>query len=566
MKSLVEEKTGHPSLKQTPINKMKLHPGFQSMRPRGPIPVGAGRHASSVFLSLALLLGLLTTGFSEQLDLLIENAAIADGTGAPLYKGSIGIRAGHITAVGDAVGPAKNTIDAKGQVVAPGFIDVHTHSEDICEIPAAENFLRMGVTTIITGNCGSSITDVAELFSRVEQTRTAVNVATLIGHNSVRRRGMGGNLNRPPTADELTLMKAHVDRAMRDGAVGLSTGLIYVPGTFSGTDEIVELAKVAASYDGIYVSHMRSENTKIFDALTEFLRIAKYAHVRSQVSHIKLSSPSSWGKAEEVLAILDRARADGIAITQDNYAYTASSTGIAQLIPDSMREGTREDFVARLADPAKKERMFALMRDAREKQGRADYQYAVIAEFKPDPRLNGKSIPEAARLLRGTDSVTDQVETILDLEARGGGSAVYHNMNAEDQKRFMVHPLTMIASDGGPRIFGDAVPHPRSYGNNARVLGRFVREEKVMSLEEAIRRMTSLPAATFDIKDRGVLKVGAWADVVVFDPAQVRDPSTMDDPHHYAEGFSAVIVNGVPEILDGAMTLERSGVAVRKGR
>ncbi len=548
------------------MNQSKLHPTLDPILTYCRAPFRKARQVCPAVLVLGIFLGLSASGVCEPLDVLIENAAIADGTGAPLYKGSIGLRGGRIAAIGEATGPAKTTIDAKGQVVAPGFIDVHTHSEDICEVPAAENFLRMGVTTIITGNCGSSVRDVAELFSRVEQTRTAVNVATLIGHNSVRRRGMGGNLNRPPTADELAVMKAQVDQAMRDGAVGLSTGLIYVPGTFSGTDEIVELAKVAAAYDGIYVSHMRSENTKIFDALTEFLRIARDARVRSQVSHIKLSSPTSWGKADEVLAILDRARADGLAITQDNYAYTASSTGIAQLIPDSMREGNREDFIARLTDPAKKERIVALMRDAREKQGRTDYQYAVIAQFKPDPRLNGKSVPEAARLLRGSDSVADQVETILDLEARGGASAVYHNMNAEDQKRFMAHPLTMIASDGGPRIFGEAVPHPRSYGNNARVLGRFVREEKVLSLEEAIRRMTSLPAATFDIKDRGVLKVGAWADVVVFDPAQVRDPSTMDDPHHYAEGFSTVIVNGVPEILDGALTVERSGVAVRKGR
>jgi N-acyl-D-amino-acid deacylase len=504
--------------------------------------------------------------FAEDFDLLLENATIADGTGKPLFEGSIGIREGRIAAVGDAAGSAKIRIDAKRQVVAPGFIDVHTHSEEICEIPVAENFLRMGVTTIITGNCGSSNTDVGEFFSHIEKTRTAVNVATLIGHNSVRRRGMGGNFKRPSTEVELTQMKAQVDRAMRDGAVGLSTGLIYVPGTFSGTDEIAELAKVAASYDGIYVSHMRSENTKIFDAIEEFLRIAREAKIRSQVSHIKLSAPTSWGKAGEVLGVLDRARAEGLAITHDNYAYTASSTGIAQLIPDSMREGTREDFAARVADPTKKARIFKLMAEAREKAGRTDYHYAVIAQFKGDPRLNGKSIPEAARLLRGGDSIADQVETILDLELRGGASAVYHNMNAEDQRTFLMHPLTMVASDGSPRVFGEAVPHPRSYGNNARVLGQFVREEKVMSVTEAVRRMTSLPAVTFDIKDRGELRVGAWADVVVFDPEKVRDPSTIEDPHHYAEGFSAVIVNGVPVILEGALTSERSGMAVRKGR
>lgn len=517
-------------------------------------------------LSAISLLGLCGTVFAEGFDVLLENATIADGTGKPLFEGSIGIREGRIAAVGNAAGSAKIRIDAKRQVVAPGFIDVHTHSEDICEIPVAENFLRMGVTTIITGNCGSSNTNVAEFFSHVERTRTAVNVATLIGHNSVRRRGMGGNFKRPPNEFELTQMKAQVDRAMRDGAVGLSTGLIYLPGTFSGTDEIVELAKVAASYDGIYVSHMRSENTKIFDAIEEFLRIAREARIRSQVSHIKLSAPTSWGKAGEVLGALDRARAEGLAITHDNYAYTASSTGIAQLIPDSMREGTREDFAARVADPTKKARIFKLMAEAREKAGRTDYGYAVIAQFQGDPRLNGKSIPEAARLLRGGDSIADQVETVLDLELRGGASAVYHNMNSEDQRTFLMHPLTMVASDGSPRVFGEAVPHPRSYGNNARVLGQFVREQKVMSVTEAVRRMTSLPAVTFDIKDRGELRVGAWADVVVFDPEKVRDPSTIEDPHHYAEGFSTVIVNGVPVILEGALTSERSGMAVRKGR
>jgi N-acyl-D-amino-acid deacylase len=512
------------------------------------------------------VLGLSGAVFAEDFDVLLENATIADGTGKPLFPGSIGIRDGRIASVGNAAGSARVRIDVKGQVAAPGFIDVHTHSEDICEIPVAENFLRMGVTTIITGNCGSSNTNVGEFFSHVEKTKTAVNVATLIGHNSVRRRGMGGNFKRPPTETELTHMKTQVDRAMRDGAVGLSTGLIYVPGTFSGTDEIVELAKVAASYGGIYVSHMRSENTKIFEAIEEFLRIAREAKIRSQVSHIKLSAPTSWGKAGEVLGILNRARAEGLAITHDNYAYTASSTGIAQLIPDSMREGTREDFAARVADPMKKEQIFKLMADAREKAGRTDYQYAVIAQFKGDPRLNGKSIPEAARLLRGGDSIADQVETILDLEMRGGASAVYHNMNAEDQRTFLAHPLTMVASDGSPRVLGEAVPHPRSYGNNARVLGQFVREEKVMSVPEAVRRMSSLPAVTFDIKDRGELRVGAWADVVVFDPDKVRDPSTMDDPHHYAEGFSTVIVNGVPVILEGALTSERTGMAVRKGR
>lgn len=497
-------------------------------------------------------------------DLIIKNARIVDGTGRAAYPGSIGIRHGRITSLGQVEGTAREELDALGQVVAPGFMDVHTHSEKICELPAAENFLRMGVTTIVTGNCGASRTDVAAFFEEIEKAKVSLHVATLIGHGAVREQGMGGRFIRVPDAAQMETMKSLVDRGMKDGALGMSTGLIYVPGSFAKTEEIVELAKVVAAYDGIYASHMRYETNRIFTALDELTRIAREANVKTELSHIKLSGPSAWGKAAEVLAYLDKARAEGLRITHDQYAYTASSTGLRQTIPDSALEGTREDFVARLGDPEQKAKIIAGMREILSRSGRSDYSYAVIARFAADPSLNGLTIPQAAKRVRGDDKLEDQIELLLDIEKRGGGSGVFHGMNEEDLRLFLKHPLTMIASDGGPRLLGEDVPHPRSYGNNARILARYVREQKVLSLEEAIRRMTSLPAQTFGVRDRGVIKTGAWADLVIFDPDTVQDISAFDDPHHYAEGFGEVLVDGVPVIRAGKLTEARPGGPLRR--
>lgn len=496
-------------------------------------------------------------------DLVVRHARVVDGTGAPAYAGDLAVDAGRIVAIGQVPGRGLTEIDAAGKVIAPGFIDVHTHSEDITSLPVAENFLRMGVTTIVTGNCGSSKLDVAEFFAAIRQARVALNVATLVGHNTVRGQVMGGSFARPPTAAEVERMCALVDRAMQDGAVGLSTGLIYLPGTFAKTDEIVALAKVAAARGGIYASHMRNESSRIRDALDELVQIAREARIPAQVSHLKLSGPTAWGRAEEITAFLDGLRAEGLAITHDQYVYTASSTSIGTRIAAEFREGSAARFRERLADPATKARMVAEMKDSIQRSKRGDYTYAVIASFKADQRLNGKTIPQAARLLRGADTLDDQIETILDLHARGGAQGIFHGMSEPDLQKFLVQPHTMIASDAGPRKFGESVPHPRGYGNNARVLGRYVRELKLLSLEEAVRKMTSLPARTFRLKQRGELKPGGVADLVIFDPEKVSDPSTFDDPHHYAVGFSDVIVNGTPVIRDGALTTARPGNPVR---
>ena len=521
---------------------------------------------SRLAIALAALIASLAPSLhAQEYDLVIRRGRLVDGTGAPAVTGDIAVRAGRIAAIGKISGSGRTEIDAAGRVVAPGFIDVHTHSEDITELPIAENFLRMGVTTIITGNCGGSTRDVTGFFDSLVKTGVALNVATLIGHNTVRLKVMGGSFARPPNPAELAQMCALVERAMQDGAVGLSTGLIYLPGTFAKTDEIIALAKVAAAHGGIYASHMRHEDSRIRTALDELVRIAREAHIRAEVSHLKLSGPTAWGRADEIAAFLDSLRAEGLAITQDQYVYTASSTSMGSRIDAEFREGGAARFRERLADPATKARMVTDMKDSIRRGKRGDYSFAVIANFNADKRLNGKTIPQAAKLLRGADTLEDQIETILDLEARGGASGVFHGMSEPDLQRFLALPHTMIASDAGPRKFGDSVPHPRGYGNNARVLGRYVRELKLLGLEEAVRKMTSLPAQTFRLKHRGELKPGYIADLVVFDPEKVSDPSTFDDPHHYAVGFSEVIVNGTPVIREAAVTPDRPGRPVRLG-
>jgi len=518
--------------------------------------------------SAALTFFLLLTAVAqaETFDVLIRHGRVVDGSGNPAYFADVGIKRGRITAIGRLDGKGKTEIDAAGLIVAPGFIDVHTHADEVADHPLAENFLRMGVTTVVVGNCGGSTTNVGKFFRKIERAHVAVNVATLIGHNTVREIAMHGSFDRPPTTEELAKMRAHVDLAMRDGAVGLSTGLIYLPGVFSKTDEIVELARVITPYDGIYASHMRYEDAQIYTALDEVFRVAREAHVRAEVSHIKLSGEKSWGQADKVLAYFEQARAQGLDITQDQYAYTASSTTMRQLIPDDAFDGGEQKFLSLIADPAEKAKLVARMKEKIHARGREDYAYAVIASYKHDKSLNGLNIVEAAKRVYGSDSLDNQIEMIMEIEKNGSASGVFHGMNEEDLQKFMRHPNTMIACDSGLREFGKDVPHPRGYGNNARVLGRYVRELKTLRLEDAIRKMTSLPANTFRLAERGQLHEGNWADIVVFDPEKITDPATYSDPHHYATGIPYVLVNGVLVVKDNEHTKAKPGMALRHNR
>jgi N-acyl-D-amino-acid deacylase len=502
------------------------------------------------------------TNLSPTFDLLITNARVVDGSGNPWFRADVGIKDGRITRIG-RIDPAEaeKTLDAKGQIVAPGFIDVHTHVESIYSLPAAENFVRMGVTTLVTGNCGSSATDVGQFLGRIKEKPLAINLATLIAHGSVRRQAMGSD-DRAPTPDETKKMEALVEQGMKDGAVGLSTGLIYVPGTYAKTDEITNLARIVARYGGLYATHMRNEGEKVADAIRESIQIGEQAGLPVEISHFKISSKKMWGQTPMTIGLVRDARERGLMVTVDQYAYTASSTSLDSRMPTWLRAGGLEEGKKRLADKATRERVVKEMKEGLKRSGFKDYSYAMVASYQPDRSFNGKSIAEITKQVRGKKDVESQIEQILTMYEAGGAGMVYHGMNEDDVQRIMREPFTMIASDSGVREVDESVPHPRGYGNNARVLGRYVRELHLLSLEDAIRKMTSLPAQTFGFRDRGMVREGFAADLVIFDEKMVGDRATFEKPHQYPVGVSYVIVNGNVVLGDG-MTGARPGMALR---
>jgi N-acyl-D-amino-acid deacylase len=521
---------------------------------------------TKILLLLAFVLSCVTAipaQTAEKFDLVITNARIVDGTGNPWFRGSIAIKDGRIVRVGWIEGAeARATIDAGNHIVAPGFIDVHAHTEDVFEHPNAENFIRMGVTTLITGNCGGSHTDVGQFLGQIKEKPLAINISTLIGHNSVRSRIMGLD-NRAPTAEEQLKMNELVEKAMREGAVGLSTGLIYLPGTFAKTEEVVELAKAASKFGGTYASHIRDEGTGVVEAIKEAINIGEQAKMPVEISHFKISAKSLWGESQKTLGLVRDARARGLTVTVDQYAYPASSTSLDVRLPNWAIAGGREEGRKRLADTEMRAKIIADMKKGMAERGFADYAYAFVATYRENPDYNGKNIVEITKIARGKDDLDSQIEQILEMYGKGGAQMVYQVMSEDDVKTIMAEPFTMIASDSGVRQFGAGVPHPRGYGNNARVLGRYVRELKIITVEDAVRKMTSLPANTFGLRDRGQIREGFVADLVIFDEKTVSDKATFDKPHQYAVGFANVIVNG-RSVFDGAkMTGAMSGQAIR---
>ncbi len=502
-----------------------------------------------------------------QYEVIIAGGRIVDGTGNPWYVGDVAIRDGRVAAIGPLCSAAKTcatqakrVIDAKGLYVSPGFIDVHTHSEDgIKARPAADNFLFDGVTSIVSGNCGGSDTDLAAVFAELRKNGISINYSTLVGHNSVRRDVMGTE-NRDPSAEELARMEALVEKAMRDGAVGFSTGLIYIPGTYSKTPEVVGLARAAAKYNGVYASHMRDEELRIDDAIDEAIHIGREAGMPVEISHFKNSSKKMWGYSKNTIARVEKARAEGVDVTVDQYPYTASSTNLGVLLPSWALAGGAGELKKRLADPATRKKIVAEMKDiVRKEAGFKNYEYAVVAGCRWDGSLDGKNISQINREKGRKKNLDAEIGTILEMMEKGGAQMVYHKMNEEDVERIMRFPYSMVASDAGIIEFGRGAPHPRGYGTNSRVLGHYVRERGTIRLEEAIRKMTSLPAQRFRLSERGVLRPGMWADVVVFDAAKVRDAATFEKPHAYAEGFVFVLVNGTVVIEGGKHSGARPG-------
>ena len=502
--------------------------------------------------------------FAQQsCDVLIKNGKIIDGTGNGWYYADIAIANGKIIALKKNITiAAVKTIDAKGLIVAPGFIDVHTHIEgDEAKTPTADNFIYDGVTTVIAGNCGASNTDIGKYLHWIDSLQLSINVASLIGHNDVRKAVMG-RANRDATESELLQMESIVDKAMKDGAVGLSTGLIYIPGTYTKTPEIVRLAKVAAKYNGIYASHMRDEGDGVTQAIEEALTIGREANIPVEISHFKLSGQQNWGRSNQTIPMIIAARKEGLDVTIDQYPYTASSTSLSTLLPDEILADGQDSIVARLSRPEIKKEVTAYMIKKLKNRKLKHYSYAVVAYYKTDTTLNGKSI-EVINLLKGRKhKVSEEAITVMEMMVQGGASMIFHGMGEPDVQHIMQYPFNMFASDASIRAFGQGAPHPRGYGTNARVLGKYVREQKIISLEEAIRRMTSLPAQKFQLKNIGLLKEGMNADIVIFDEKEVSDKATFENPHQYSIGFKFVLVNGQLVVENAKHTGVKSGRAL----
>lgn len=498
---------------------------------------------------------------AQSYDLVIKNGKIIDGSGNSWYYGDLGIQQGKITFVGKRENyDARKTIDAKGLIVAPGFIDVHAHIEGgELTVPTADNFIFDGVTSVVTGNCGGSNLEVEQYFKRIDSVKTSINVATLIGHNTVRRAVLG-DVNREPTSQEQMSMEALVEKAMKEGAVGLSTGLIYVPGTYAKTPEVVLLAKVASRFNGVYASHIRDEGDKVREAVSEAIAIGRDAKIPVEISHFKVTYKPNWGRSAETIRLVENARLEGLDVTVDQYPYVASSTTLDTTLPTWAFSGGRDSLKLRLNDPVMRAKIKQEMLEGLKERKLKNYSYAQVARYAPDTTYNGKNISEVNKLKGRKLKAKDEAETILEMIAAiNRTQMVYFSMNEIDLTRILQYPFNMIASDAGIAKFGSGMPHPRAYGTNARVLGRYVREQKVIRLEEAIRRMTSLPAQKFNLRDRGLLREGLAADIVVFDEHTVGDAATYTNPHAYSNGFSYVIVNGETVVENGKHTGARSG-------
>jgi len=533
----------------------------------------------------------------DSLDVVIAGGRIVDGTGAPWFVADVGIKGDRIVAIGDLKGAtAKTRIDATGLVVAPGFIDLLGQSEfNVLVDNRAASKIMQGVTTEVTGE-GTAIAPMnerlfadqadgykhfgvamdwhtlGEYFKRLdERAHPAINLATFVGAGGLRAYVVGKD-NRPATEAELEQMKTLVAGAMEDGAIGVSSSLQYMPDRFASTDELVALARVAASYGGVYFTHLRSESGKMFEALDETFQIAERAKIPAEIWHLKTAYKANWGKMPEVLSRIEAARARGLDITANQYPYTRASNGLDACLPLWAREGGTEQMLARLKTPADRERIKKEMEDPAspgwENQwfgsGGGD---GVMLSSVLDPSLRRYEGMTLTAI--GKQMGKDPRDAVMDLVIadRGNSYVVISIMREDDVVAALKHPLVSIDTDSGAKAedgpMSESKSHPRAFGTFARILGKYVRDEKVLRLEEAIRKMTSQPATRVHLQDRGILRPGMAADITVFDPAKIRDVSTFEDPMHYSVGVRHVLVNGRAVVADGKITSERPGRSLK---
>jgi N-acyl-D-amino-acid deacylase len=508
-------------------------------------------------LSALLILYMASPSRAQSLDLVIRNGSVLDGSGSPAQQVDIGIRGDRVVLIGKNLRQkASRVIDAHGLIVAPGFIDPHTHTfEDLSNPATSRNdaYLMQGVTTVATGNDGSSPLQIADALHKWAQQGIGTNAALFIGQGSVRSAVMGMS-DAKPTSEQMDSMKALVDRGMKDGAIGMSTGLYYAPGSYSSTEEVIALAKVAAADGGIYDTHMRDESTYnigLLASVRETIRIGREAHMPVMISHIKALGRDVWGQSSQVIALVDEARAAGVRVTASQYPYDASGTSVeAALIPRWAEVGGSAALLQRIGDPAVRPRLMAEMQKNLDRRGGPE---SLLMTAAPDKEFIGKTLARIAH-----ERGVSPIEAALIIIQKGGADVASFNMRASDIKNFMRQDWVMTCSDGSPG-------HPRKYGTFPLKLRKYVFDEHVITLPFAIRSSTSLPAETLGLKDRGLLKTGYFADVVVFDPKTIRARSTYQQPNLLATGVLYLLVNGQLAIDAGKLTKAHAGRALPHG-
>ena len=508
------------------------------------------KNLSALCIMLAILAGLLTNGCTtEKYDIIIANGLVYDGTGSAPFQADIGISNGIITGIGKSLHTSGAVIiDASNRIVAPGFIDIHTHCDGQVlreGMNTIKNYLTQGVTTVVSGNCGSGTADVAKFFQTLDSIGIGANMVHLTGHNAIRSNVMG-SVDREPSHEEMEKMKILLAKALDEGAAGISTGLFYTPAAYSKTGEMIELSQTVKQYDGFVAIHLRDEsnyNIGLENSVLEAIEIGEQSGARVQIAHLKALGKPVWGLSAKVSDIIHAARKRGVVVFADQYPYNASSTGLTgALVPAWVRSDRK--MAERMTDAALLPQIKREIAENIERRGGPES--LVIVSYPKDPRFSGKNLAEISAIIN-----QPVVETAIFLVLDGSPGIVSFNMNDKDVERFMQNDFVMTGSDGSIVIPGESFPHPRSYGSFPRKVRKFVIEEKVISMEQFIRSATSMPAAMIGLTDRGTLKTGMVAEIVVFDPETIRDNATFADPHQYSTGIDHLLVNGIQVIENG---------------